>query len=411
MSFLPPPDFSPESGTGFTSLHQRVHATHTESTASREGWSASLGLGSALCLTACLAVVLYFRVVVYGALAANGDAFAWVRILAPAAAVVFWGLVLSSIAFHLSGRKQAASVVTFVVVCSLMTFVDASRGMKQAAAAQVEQKVAAMIDDQEQTLAYDAAETERFLAQIKQQQEQARGAASAVGAQRKAFRQVFEAAKPGATEDLVARFRGELKTFEDLCRVLSGNDAEMMNAALQVLGSLEPHVADYAQALEQMDHAGWVDASTLPNAKTIDVRLVKLEAVDASRQRYFKSFLGIEAELRSRFEALGEHPARTEEFIGGMQRGVDVELLAKIQTNDQQIVAAARGILQTFRGGLGQWRVDAKDGLVMDTDDLLNRYQSYYTQLQTAVQEQLQTQKLLHHSRREALRWSRQQRR
>lgn len=411
MSFLPPTNVSPEGGTPFSSLHQRVEVAHAASTASRGGWSASLGLGSALCLTACLAVVLYFRVVVYGALAANGDAFAWVRILAPAAALVFWGLVLSCIAFHVSGRKQPASVVTFVVVCALMAAVDASRGMKQAAAAHVHQTVASFVEVQEQTLAYDAAETERILAQIQHQKQQARGAASAVGAQRKAFSQVSQARKPVATADLLTRFRSDLQAFEDLCRVLSGNDAEMTNAALQVLGTLEPHVADYAHALEQMEHAGWVDAATLPNVKTINARLAKLETLNASRQQRDIALSGIEADLRSRFTALGEDPARIEAFINGMQRGADAQLTAKLQTLDQQIAAAARGILETLRAGLGQWRVDAKEGLIIDTEDLLDRYQSYHQQLQTAAQEQLETQRLLHHSRREALRGIHQQRR
>jgi|GEM_PF-5781774 len=364
----------------------------------RTGWAASLGPASGVAFIVCVAIVLYFR----GQAVDLHGAFSLVWLAVPVPGIALWGLVLSWVAFHLSGRKQSVSAAVFMVACGLFTMGSVAQAVNHTRTVNFVTELATVHADQVQAFEYDVAETDRLLAELEGQQSPTRpvtpGAAQGSQTIRRAFAPGPDAAAQNQAQsgsDHLARFRRGIEGLKRAGRVAPAREARYMQAMIEVIEPLDPLVSDYTEALERFTDAGGVDPLTLPNARTIDARLAKLADIEAAGARQRRAYEGLEGKLRTRFEALGESSAVTAELMHEWRQGINLELVLAFQDTDQRLIEAMRGMLETLRDGMGHWRVDPGRGLEFDTDGLLNQYNAHHEKLLQAGQEQLKIQRQL----------------
>ena len=174
-------------------------------------------------------------------------------------------------------------------------------------------------------------------------------------------------------------------TLGEAAGKLSPEERKPLLAAQELVGRIQPQMAEYESTLKALAEARYVAPASIKTQDELKTRRALVQRFDDANEALVRYFKNAERDYRDALGKLGVADNMKEGVLAGFRRGGNFDLNLKIHESNRQLAASMQEMLKLLNREWGAWRTDERGAAIFDHEDAVKEFETLQGELTAAA--------------------------
>ena len=181
------------------------------------------------------------------------------------------------------------------------------------------------------------------------------------------------------------RLKAFKTTLREAAEKLNGDERKPLLAAREIVGRIQPQMAEYETTLKALADARYVAPASIKTQDELKARKSLVKRFNESNEALIRYFENAERDYRAELDKVGVAEELKQGVLEGFRRGGNFDLNLKIHESNRQLAASMQEMLKLLDREWTSWRTDERGVVIFDHEDAVKEFETLQGELTAAA--------------------------